>query len=118
MDSAREIIEHHLECFGRGDLEGILSDYATDAILFTPRGPLHGPGPIRQFFTDLLEEFAKPGARFELGQQFAAGDYGYIVWTAKTADNVYELGSDTFHVLDGRIQAQSFAGKITKLRGG
>jgi hypothetical protein len=41
------------------------------------------------------------------------GNYGYILWTAETADNVYELGTDTFVVRDGRIVTQSFAGKIT-----
>jgi ketosteroid isomerase-like protein len=117
MDPAAAIIEHHLACFGRGDLDGILSDYAPDAILFTPHGPLHGRTPIRRLLEDMLAEFAKPGARFDLAQQFAVGDYGYIVWTAQTADNVYELATDTFHVRDGRIQVQSFAAKITARRG-
>jgi hypothetical protein len=39
-------------------------------------------------------------------QQFVEGDYAYILWTAETADNVYEVGTDTF-------VAQSFTGKIT-----
>jgi len=45
-------------------------------------------------------------------QQFVEGDYAYILWTAETADNVYEVGADTFVVRDGKIVAQSFAGKI------
>jgi hypothetical protein len=32
------------------------------------------------------------------------GDYGYILWTAETAENVYELGTDTFYVRGDRIQ--------------
>jgi hypothetical protein len=35
------------------------------------------------------------------------------MWTAETADNVYEVGTDTFVVRDGKIAAQSFTGKIT-----
>ena len=35
----REILDHHLKCLGAGDLEGILADYAPDAVLFTPDGP-------------------------------------------------------------------------------
>jgi hypothetical protein len=46
-------------------------------------------------------------------QQFVDGDYAYILWSAETADNVYELGTDTFVVRDGKIVAQSFVGKIT-----
>ena len=45
--------------------------------------------------------------------QSVEGDHAYILWTAETADNVYELGTDMFVVRDGRIVAQSFAGKIT-----
>ena len=45
-------------------------------------------------------------------QQFVEGDYTYILWTAETADNVYELATDTFVVREGKIVAQSFTGKI------
>jgi hypothetical protein len=41
------------------------------------------------------------------------GDYSYVIWAAETADNVYELGTDTTVVRDSKIVAQSFAGKIT-----
>jgi len=37
----------------------------------------------------------------------------HILWTAETADNVYEMATDTLVVRDGKIVAQSFTGKIT-----
>jgi hypothetical protein len=40
-------------------------------------------------------------------------DCAYILWTAETADNVYEVGTDTFFVRNGKIVAQSFTGKVT-----
>ena len=61
----------------------------------------------------MLAEFGKPGATFRMTQRFVEGDYAYILWTAETADNVYELGTDTFFVRDGKIAVQSFAGKLT-----
>jgi hypothetical protein len=61
----------------------------------------------------MIAEFAKPGATFNMKQQFVAGDYAYILWTAETPDNRYELGTDTFVVRNGKIVAQSFTGKIT-----
>jgi hypothetical protein len=73
--TTQAVLEHHLQCFGGGDMDGILS--------------------------------------FEMLRQTVEGDYAYIVWTAETADNVYELATDTFVVRDGKIAAQSFAGKIT-----
>ena len=65
------------------------------------------------FFRGMLAEFGKPGATFKMQQLSVEGDHGFILWAAETADNVYELGTDTFVVHDGKIQVQSFAGKIT-----
>jgi ketosteroid isomerase-like protein len=113
MASTKDVLDHHLKCFGEGDLEGILSDYALSAVMFTADGPLRGSDAIRPLFQAMLAEFGKPGATFTMKQQFVEGDYGYILWSAETADNVYELGTDTFVVRDGKIMAQSFTGKIT-----
>ena len=112
MGSAKDVVDHHLKSLGEGDLEGILSDYAPGAVLFTPEGPLRGIDAIRPLFQAMLTEFGKPGAAFSLKQQFTEGDYAYILWTAETADNVYELGTDTFVIREGKIVIQSFAGRI------
>lgn len=109
MPSTDDVLDNHLACFGRRDLDGILSDYAPDAVLFTQDGALRGPDAIRPLFEALLEEFGKPGASFALKHRFVDGDHAYIVWTAETADRAYELGTDTFVVRDGRIAVQSFA---------
>ncbi len=116
MGSTKDVVDHHLKSFGEGDLKGILSDYAPGAILFTPEGPLRGIDAIRSLFRAMLAEFGKPGAAFSLKQQFVEGDYAYILWTAETADNVYELGTDTFVVQEGKIVIQSFAGRIVPKR--
>jgi len=49
---------------------------------------------------------------FRMEEQLVEGDYAYILWTAETADNRYELGTDTFVVREGKISVQSFAGKL------
>jgi ketosteroid isomerase-like protein len=113
MASTKNVLEHHLKCFEEGDLEGILSDYAPSAVLFTADGPLRGVNAIRPLFQAMVAEFGKPGATFSMKQQFVEGDHAYILWSAETGDNVYELGTDTFVVRDGKIVAQSFTGKIT-----
>jgi ketosteroid isomerase-like protein len=111
MGSTKDVLNNHLNSFKEGNLAGILSDYAPGAVLFTPSGPLTGQA-IEAFFKTLLAEFAKPGAVFRMEEQFIEGDYAYILWTAETADNRYELGTDTFVVRNGRIAVQSFAGKL------
>jgi ketosteroid isomerase-like protein len=113
MASTKDVLDHHLKCSGEGDLTGLLSDYAPAAILFTPDGPLKGADAMKPLFQAFFAEFGKPGAAFSMKQQSVEGDYAYILWTAETADNVYEVGTDTFVVRDGKIVAQSFAAKIT-----
>lgn len=117
MRSTRNVIDSHLKCFIERDLGGTLADYAPGAVLFTPDGPLRGVDAIRPFFQALLSEFGKPGATFSLRHLSVEGEHAYILWTGETADNVYELGTDTFVVRDGKIAIQSFAGKLTPRRG-
>jgi ketosteroid isomerase-like protein len=113
MALTKDVVDNHLKCFGEGDLKGILSDYAPGAVLFTSDGPLKGADAMRPLFQAMIAEFGKPGAAFSLKQQSVEGDYAYILWTAETADNVYEVATDTFVVRDGKIVAQSFARKIS-----
>jgi hypothetical protein len=65
------------------------------------RGPFRGVEASRPLFEAMIAEFRKPGAAFGLSQMAVDGEHGYIVWTAETADNVSELGTDTFVVRDG-----------------
>jgi ketosteroid isomerase-like protein len=116
MNTAKEVVEHHLGSFFERDIEGILSDYSPDAVLFTPDGPLRGVDQIRPLFQALVAEFGRPGASFEMKRQSFEGDCAFILWTAETADNVYELATDTFVVRDGKIVTQSFAGRIVPKR--
>jgi ketosteroid isomerase-like protein len=112
MATTQDVLNRHLGSFGKRDLAGILSDYAPGAVLFTPDGPLRGVDEIRPFFQSLIAEFEQPDSSFRLTHQSIEGNHAYILWSAETADNVYELGADMFVVRDGKIVAQSFAGKI------
>lgn len=111
MTSPLHVVDRHIASFAAGDLDGILSDFAPEAVVFTPDGVLKNPASIRSLYADLLAEFSKPGADFRLHSTEAHGDHAYILWTADTADQVYELATDTFFVRDGKIVVQSFAAK-------
>jgi ketosteroid isomerase-like protein len=112
--ATQDVLTHHLNCFG--DLAGIMADYTAESRFFTPDGLLRGPEAIRRFFVRLFEEFAKPGMSFEMLRQEVDGDTAYIVWKAETADNVFELVTDTFVVQNGKIVTQTFAGKTLPKR--
>ena len=109
--SINDVLERHLGCFAERDVEGVLADYSSDAVFFSPAGPLKGPDAIKPFFQTLFSEFAKPGASFTILQRYIDGDHAYIIWTAETADHSYEFATDTFFVRNGKIVAQSFAAK-------
>lgn len=113
MPTPQAVIEQHLKRFMEHDLEGVLADYSPDAVFFVPGQPLRNRRSIESFFKALLAEFSKPGASFSLQQQNFSGDYGYILWSAETAEHFYEAATDTFVVQNGKIVAQSFAAKIT-----
>ncbi|MGA9039117.1 MAG: nuclear transport factor 2 family protein [Terriglobales bacterium] len=113
MKSTKDVLEHHLKCFGQGNLEGILEDYSPDAVLFMPTGLLKGLQAIKPVFQAIFSEFGKPGTTFVLHQQCVDGDYAYILWNAETADNLYDAATDTFVIRNEKILAQSFAAKIT-----
>jgi ketosteroid isomerase-like protein len=112
MTTTREVLDRHLAAFLAHDVDGILADYREDVVFFTPDGERKGVAEVRPLFEALVAEFSRPGARFALTQYHVEGPHGYIVWNAETAENVYELGTDTFVVHDGRIVAQSYTSRI------
>ena len=116
MSATNTVLDRHLKSFSERDIDGILADYAPDAVLFVPTGPLKGPDEIRPLFQTLVSEFEKPGSSFTMLQRSIEGDHAYIIWKAETADNSYEFATDTFVVRNGKISVQSFAAKINPKR--
>ena len=74
-----------------------------------------GLGPVRSV-TAIAEQMGALVAALPLGGREVDGDTAYIVWTAESADNVFEIGTDTFIVQNGKIVTQTFAGKILPKR--
>jgi ketosteroid isomerase-like protein len=83
--TTQQVLDHHLQCFGEGNLDGILEDYTAASLLFTPDGILRGPDEMRGLFEAFFAEFAKPGASFDMKKQIVEGETAYIVWSAETA---------------------------------
>jgi hypothetical protein len=114
--STSDVLDRHLKSFAEYDVDGVMSDYSPESVLFVAGGPLKGPEAIRPLFEGLVKEFARPGSSFTLQQCHIDGDHAYIVWSAETAYNCYEFATDTFVVRDGKIVAQSFAAKVRPKR--
>ncbi|MFD1513396.1 nuclear transport factor 2 family protein [Halomarina rubra] len=99
--------------FGNGNLDGLMDDYATDAVLITADETYRGDDEIREMFVSLLSEFDDPSVEFTLTKQVVEGEFAYIIWNAETPANHYEFASDTFVVRDDEIVAQTFAAKVS-----
>ena len=65
--STSDVLDRHLNSFAKYDLDGILADYSSDAVLFTPAGPLRGRAAIKPLFATLVSEFAKRAPRSQCG---------------------------------------------------
>jgi ketosteroid isomerase-like protein len=101
----QEVFQHHAETLIAGDIDGIVSDYADDAVFITPDGALHGKDGVRQGFEKLLSDL--PNAEWDVPTQIFEGDLLFIEWSAKSASSRADDGIDTFVFRDGEIRAQT-----------
>jgi hypothetical protein len=101
----QEIFQHHAEVLVAGDLEGIVSDYADDAVFITPEGVRRGKDGVREGFVKLLEDV--PSADWDVPTQIYEDDLLFIEWTADSEKTRVEDGIDTFVFRDGLIRAQT-----------
>ena len=82
----QEVFAHHAQALGAGDLEGIVADYAEDAVFISPAGVLRGLDGIRAAFTQLLSDV--PNADWTLKTQIYEGDVLFLEWAADAVRHV------------------------------
>jgi ketosteroid isomerase-like protein len=100
MSTTQSVFEHHLQCFGTADLDGILSDYSENAVLLTRVGAFNGRAAIRSFFEAAFADFAKPGTTFDAGQSYL----GLVGDAERTSNSAYyELGIDRLYQQSGKV---------------
>lgn len=107
MATTADVIAHHLESIGAGDLEGLLGDYAPNAVLITPNGTFTGADELKAFFEGFIASLPEGFVdNMVVDVNATAGEYGYLTWHS---GEVAPLGTDTFHVVDGKFVMQTFA---------
>jgi hypothetical protein len=107
----QEVFAHHGEVLVAGDLDGIVSDYADDAIFITPSGIVRGKDGIRQAFESLLGDL--PNAEWEIVTTLFEDDAMLLEWKARSANTKAEDGIDTFIFRDGLIRVQTVRFTLT-----
>ena len=102
-----ETLLKHLQAFGSGDVDAIMTDYDEASVLIMPDGPLHGTAEIRSGFESLLADLP-PGSTIEVSKQIVEGEIAYIVWSGESEKLRIPFATDTFVVRDGKIVVQTF----------
>ena len=101
----QEVFQHHAEVRVAGYIDGIVEDYADDAVFSTPDGLRHGKKGVRDVFENLLTDL--PSAEWQVPTQIFEGDLLFIEWNATSERTRAEDGIDTFVFRDGLIRAQT-----------
>ena len=105
--TTRAVYDRHLRNEVDGDLDTILSDYASDAIVATPDGIGSGHDYIRQAYERLLPLITST----ELTSSIQVmGDVLYLTFRASRNGRDELIGSDTFVIRDDLIQMHTFYG--------
>jgi ketosteroid isomerase-like protein len=112
MSQAEDTLNHHLQSFGGGDIDALVSDYTEDSVILFEDSLITGLDNIRGFFDDFITNTLPPGCEFEMKHLQVSGDIAYIVWTAGTNALSFKLGTDTFVVKDGKIAHQTIAALV------
>jgi ketosteroid isomerase-like protein len=102
----QETFQHHVEALGAQDLDAIVEDYTEDVIHIVNGTVRRGLAGVREAFAELIDTV--PDASWELPEVVFEGDILYLEWTADSAKNRIEDGTDTFvFAEDGQIRVQT-----------
>jgi ketosteroid isomerase-like protein len=99
-----QVVTHHLAVFRTHDLEGVLSDYADDAIFIAPKSTAQGKAALRKMFASFFaNRNAKASAPVFDATVTADGDVGYEHWVSNPGQPGSMAGTDAFVVRHGKI---------------
>jgi catechol 2,3-dioxygenase-like lactoylglutathione lyase family enzyme len=97
----------HLQAVNSGDLDGILQNYADDAVILTAQGPLEGRAGVEGFFKQAFSLL--PKAQVSAKQVVYSGAALLVWWGAESPAGRVDDGVDTFLFERGLIKLQSIS---------
>ena len=99
-----QVVTHHLAVFRAHDLEGVLSDYADDAIFIAPKSAVQGKPALRKMFaTFFADGNANAAAPAFDASVTAEGEVGFEHWVTNPGKAGSMAGTDAFVVRHGKI---------------
>jgi ketosteroid isomerase-like protein len=105
--TTKEVFDHHLEAFGKRDLEAIKADFSSDAVYINSAGVVaKGPDEIIEVYRQYFDS-QEPGASGNITQLIIEGDIVFLEWVANSRSINIPDGVDTFVIQNGMIKAQT-----------
>jgi hypothetical protein len=110
--TTQDILQHHMESIGAGNVDQILNDYTEESVILTAEGAIKGREKIRELFENFTTHMLPPGSDFELIQQLVDGDVAYVVWKAESEKFKFHIGTDTLFMKNDKIETQTFTAHV------
>lgn len=105
--ATEKVLKQRMEAVKKSDIDGILSYYTEESVLFTPEGPVHGLVEIRAFFDSFFDALETDFAEdLIMLCEDVEGEIGYTLWAAEP---YVSMGTDTFIIRDGKVVVHTFA---------
>ena len=119
QQTATQVLDHHVAMMKAGDLNGVMADYADDALLVAPHGiapgqtdvsgndVLAGKDNIRKFFAVLTDKDHVPGSRaMETRYESRGHDVVLMHWVQFKGTPQELKGTDTWVIRSGKVVVQ------------
>ncbi len=103
------IMKHHLDAFGKRDVEEILKDYTEDSTIITPDAVIKGLDAIRMQYEIVTKTLLPAGAEFVVTKNVADDNVGYLIWHAESEYFKVPFATDTFVFEGGKIKTHTIA---------
>ena len=109
--ATRDVVLRHLDAWRRGDVDGIMQDYADDAvILVAGADPVVGKVAIRGGFEQLFRAVFPTGrTMLTTSDDVFFEEYAWMRWAAASPVAQGRNGTEFLRVVDGKIVCQTTA---------
>jgi hypothetical protein len=108
-----DVLDHHVANMKAGNLEGVLSDYAADAVVVTPAGMVSPSGVfaganVKKLFSVLTDKDHVPGNKtMQTRYETLAPDTVKMTWVQFRGTNQEVSGYDVFVIRGGKVAFQT-----------
>ena len=110
---SKAIIDHHLQAFMDANIDEFMKDYTDDSVLITNDTVVRGIESIKGLVSGMMQLFPKESSTIEIDKMVVEDELVYFTWNGSSPTIDLSFATDTFIIIDNKIQKQTFAGILT-----